>query len=387
MSEPLPARPRLPGALRGRLRLDYERFRTAPPGDAAAHAREGYGVDLTGEYAGRPVKVPFGKASGQLSTTPAEVRGDAEAGLGFVVLKTVIAEDERGARAMAAWAIHETAMRVERRLAASGREGWTVTWKGRGWDRSLTDYLALYEEALDIGARAGMPVAASVKYHLPQAAEAFHAGEYAYTTGCLAAVAGPGMIVEKDFSPTLAGDALAGEREAVLRWIREVPELVKAQAPLALGLKLMNARFDDAFQAAMVGAARTSGADFLVLFNRLLDPERGVAYGGWDLSERNLRVLDGCAPVRHCATGNIISGRVMVEYARRGATAGALHTFFQLPPGAYAASAGSRSARALHALLYDPEEGLIAWLLHLGETGALPRRDGLLHFLDVSAAR
>jgi hypothetical protein len=245
-----------------------------------------------------------------------------------------------------------------------------------------------------------MPVAASVKYHLPARGEPFREEEYAHTTRALAAVGGGDAMLEKDFSPTLAGDALAGAREAVMRWVREVPALVKRQARLALGLKLMNALFDDDFQVAMTREALASAADFLVLYNRLFDAERGVAYGGWELSERNLRVLDhvperviGAAPgkgrpwppVPICATGNIVSGRVLVEYALRGATAGAVHTYFQLPRSAYPATAGTRVARALHALLYDPAEGLIAWLLHLAETGALPRRDGLARFLDVAA--
>ena len=381
----LPERPRLPQPLHSRLAADFDRFRTGLPADPGAHARERYGVDLTGQYAGRTIRLPFGKASGQLSMTDSEVRADATAGLGFVVLKTVIAEDPAGRRAMEAWAIHETAMRVEQRTAASGREGWTVTWKGRGWDCSFEDYLALYGEALAIGGAAGMPVAASVKYHLPEPGAGFRVAEYEHTTRRLVEIGGTDTIIEKDFSPTLAGDALADQRDNVLRWIRDVADLVKRQAPLTLGLKLMNALFDDAFQSEMVDAARASGADFLVLFNRLFDPRGGVAYGGWDLSDRNLRVLDRCGPVPHCATGNIVSGRVMLEYALRGATSGALHTFFQLPLGAYAATAGSRSERALHTLLYHPEDGLIAWLLHLGETGALPRRGGLLRFLDVGS--
>jgi len=84
------------------------------------------------------------------------------------------------------------------------------------------------------------------------------------------------------------------------------------------------------------------------------------------------------------ATGNICSGRVMAEYALRGATSGQLHTYFQLPLSVYPAATGSRSARALHALLYHPDEGLIAWILSLGETGVVQPRDGLLHFLDIA---
>lgn len=402
----LPERAAVPRQLRARLVWDFERFKTGLPADLAGHARDLYRVDLSGQYAGRRIRVPFGKASGQLSMTAAEVEADAAAGLGFVVLKTVIGEDRTGARTMEPWAVRASGMRVERLVSRSGREGWTVTWKGRGWDRSFDEYLALYRDALAIGERAGMPVAASVKCHLPPLGEPFRGDEYAHTLGRLASVAGSGMIVEKDFSPTLAGDARAAARDAVLRWMDEVPALVHRQEGVVLGLKLMNALFDDAFQVEMLRAAAASGADFLVLFNRLFDPARAVAYGGWDLSDRNLRVLDlfrAATPrplrpsdpyVVHAsrlppgavfsATGNICSGRVMVEYALRGATSGQVHTFFQLPLSQYPATAGSRSERALHALVFDPEQGLIAWLLALGETGALQPREDLLHFVDIA---
>jgi len=406
----LPERAVLPRQLHARLAWDFERFKAGLPGDIPGHVRDQYRVDLSGQYAGRRIRIPFGKASGQLSMTLPEVEADAAAGLGFVVLKTVIGEDASGARTMEPWAVHATGMRVEPLVSRSGREGWTVTWKGRGWDRSFDEYLALYRDALAVGARAGMPVAASVKCHLPPLGEPFRAEEYAHTVSRLIEVGGEGegagTIVEKDFSPTLAGDARSAAREAVLRWLDEVPALVHGQGNVVLGLKLMNALFDDAFQVEMLRAAAGSGADFLVLFNRLFDPAGGVAYGGWDLSERNLRVLDlyrasGPHPARpsdpyvvrtsrlppgavFSATGNICSGRAMVDYALRGATSGQLHTFFQLPLSQYPATAGSRSQRALHALLFDPEQGLIAWILALGEAGVLQPREDLLHFVDIA---
>lgn len=448
----LPAHPQVPRELRSRLLLDFERFKKGLPSDLRAQARERYAIDLTGRYAGHEIRLPFGKASGQLSMTAREVQADADAGLGFVVLKTVIAQDASGRRTMGEWAIHETVMNVEPIVSLSGRKGWTVTWKGRGWDRSFEDYLALYAEAAGVGARAGMPVAASVKYHLPPGAgirepdAEYAVGEYDHTTRRLvetaSAVTGrpapgtqlpldttaphgasvplptpysPAWILEKDFSPTLAGDARAGTREAVLRWIRDLPGLIKrsgAAKPeepaassgagagmeargggLTLGLKLMNALFEDSFQVEMLReAAANPGVDFLVLFNRLFDPARGVAYGGWDLSDRNLRVLDlarsegWTARPEVSATGNIQSGRLMVEYALRGATSGQIHTYFQLPLSEYPSGAGGRTSRALHSLVYHPEEGLLAWIAHLGETGTLVKREGLLHFLDIADA-
>ena len=60
-----------------------------------------------------------------------------------------------------------------------------------------------------------------------------------------------------------------------------------------------------------------------------------------------------------------------------------LHTFFQLPLTEYPASEGSRTQRALHALLFHPEDGLVAGMLSLESEGVLHRRDGELRFLDL----
>jgi hypothetical protein len=377
--------------MRARLVADFERFARGLPRDFPAHVREAYGVDLSARYLGVPLQHPIGKGSGQLSLNTQQLEADAAAGLAFVVLKTVIAQDEGGVQSMAAWAIHETKMAVEARRSASGRDGWTVTWKGRGWDRSFDDYLALVRAGRDF-TRAGRLLAVpSVKYHLPRLGEPFRETEYRFTTERLARAWGDApLLVEKDFSPTLAGDRLAEERDQILRWLREVPAQIRAAAPgpVRLAMKLMNARFDDDFQLDMVRAA--SGADALVVFNRLFDAERGVAYGAWDLSDRNLRVLarlPASPPARSlCGTGNICSGRMIVEYAKRGCSSVQLHTFFQLPLSEYAATAGSRTERALHQLIFHPDEGLVAALLAEESAGRLPRRNGVLHLLDLSDA-
>ncbi len=391
---------------RSELERDFERFKRELPRDFPDHVRAAYGVDLTARYLGETVPHPIGKGSGQLSLNGGQLEDDAAAGLAFVVLKTVIAEDEAGAQSMAAWAIHETRMKVERRESAAGRDGWTVTWKGRGWDRSLDEYLALLRAGRELTRAGRLLVVPSVKYHLPRLAEAFRDPEYRYTTARLAeAWREPPLLVEKDFSPTLAGDALAGERAQIVRWLRDVPGQIRAASPVPVrvAVKLMNARFDDGFQLEMMEAC--AGADALVCFNRLFDEKLGVAYGGWDLSERNLRVLDllrpspgsrsgsgrpltprasaGIPPLT--GTGNICSGRMILEYARRGCESVQLHTFFQLPLAEYPATQGSRTQRALHALVFHPEDGLVAGMLELEARGALERRGGELHFLDVAA--
>ena len=381
--------------MRAKLERDFDRFKRELPRDFPAHVRETYGIDLTARYLGEVVPHPIGKGSGQLSLNAGQLEDDAAAGLAFAVLKTVIAEDETGARAMAAWAIHETKMKVERRAAqtGTGREGWTVTWKGRGWDRPFDDYLALVRAGRDLTRAGRLLVVPSVKYHLPRLAEPFREGEYRYTTAQLAdAWREPPLLVEKDFSPTLAGDALADDRAQILRWLREVPGRIRtaSRIPVRVAVKLMNARFDDAFQIEMMNAS--AEADALVCFNRLFDAERGVAYGGWDLSDRNLRVLEnqltpGASPgfPGLTGTGNICSGRMILEYARCGCESVQLHSFFQLPLSEYPATHGSRVQRALHALIFHPRDGLIAVMLERAARGELERQGGELQFLDLRA--
>jgi hypothetical protein len=373
--------------VRERLAGDFERFGRALPPDFPAYVRERYHIDLSARYLGFPLPHPIGKGSGQLSLNLDQLEADRAAGLAFVVLKTVIAEDPAGERSMGAWAIHESRMKVEPIRSPSGRSGWTVTWKGRGWDRPFDDYLALVRAAGDM-TRAGFLALPSAKFHLPLLDQPFRSDEYRHTTGALArAWGGPVLALEKDFSPTLAGDPLADERARVLRWLAEVPREIRSAAGGAgvrLALKLMNARYDDAFQLAMLDAA--SGADALVCFNRLWSAERGVAYGGPELAERNLRVLAAAAgrPLPPLAgTGDICSGLRVLDYARAGCECVQLHTYFQLPLTEYPATDGSRTSRALHALVFHPERGMIAGLLELEEQEILHREHGELRFLDL----
>jgi len=375
------------------LERDFDRFKRELPRDFPAHVRDTYRIDLTARYLSELVPHPIGKGSGQLSLNAGQLEDDAAAGLAFAVLKTVIAEDQTGARTMAAWAIHETKMKVEQRPTDAGRAGWTVTWKGRGWDRTFTDYLSLVRTGRDLTRAGRLLVVPSVKYHLPRLAEPFRENEYRHTTAQLAdAWREPPLLLEKDFSPTLAGDALADDRAQILRWLREVPARIRAASPIPVrvAVKLMNARFDDAFQMAMMNAS--AEADALVCFNRLFDAARGVAYGGWDLSDRNLRVLEtqltpGASPgiPELTGTGNVGSGRMILDYARRGCESVQLHTFFQLPLSEYPATHGSRPQRALHALVFHPRDGLIAGMLELESRGQLERQRGELRFLDLPA--
>src|SRR5262249_14595179 len=141
---------------------------------------------------------------------------------------------------------------------------------------------------------------------------------------------------------------------------------------------------------------------FLIYANRLFDPDRvfegkrGVAYGGPDLSDRNLRLLSalrgaqgrgelGRAPMEISGTGDISSGRIAVEYALRGCTSFQIHTLFQLPAEEYAMRLGSKVQRAIHRLYFDPRDGFIIWATHAARRlGLTSGADGAIRFLDLA---
>jgi hypothetical protein len=71
------------------------------------------------------------------------------------------------------------------------------------------------------------------------------------------------------------------------------------------------------------------------------------------------------------ATGDIHSGRIAAEYLLRGASSFQVYTLFQLADSEFTMTAGSKTEKALHALLFHPEEGFLAWILDLRERFAL----------------
>jgi dihydroorotate dehydrogenase len=402
-------------AFLARLKRDHDRFaRAGLPQDLEGYLLESYALDVTASYAGIELRNPWGKASGQLSLNRVQIEEAADAGLAFVVLKTVIAQDSAGGQTMADWAIKESHMVVEPITGrSSGTNGWTVTWNGRGWCRSFEDYLTLVREASTIGGYRDLLVVPSVKYHLPAPGESsWREEEYQFTTRAIvdahvAHGAGRSIAIEKDFSPTLAGSARSLERAKVLEWLRRVPELIRSAARPAdrikLGLKLNNTLEDDDFQLRMLAEVHRSESrpDFLVYANRLYDPDRvfeekrGAAYGGPDLSDRNLRVLSQLRaaqergeitgpPLPLSATGDISSGRIAVEYLLRGCTSFQIHTLFQLPASEYAMRRGTKVEKALHRLYFDPIDGFIVWALYAARRLELARPGERVRLLDIA---
>src|SRR4029077_7170513 len=390
-----------------RLQSEFERVHQALPRPLELYVLETFGVDLSTFYGGVRIKNPFGKASGQLSMTCPQVGKEAQSRLGFVVLKTVIAQDDSGAQSMREWATPETRMHLERIRGRSGEGGWTVTWTGRGWSGTFESYRQLFDESLALARSSNMLVVPSVKYHLPTPQEnCWKETEYTFTTRSLLEIwsrhhGAALMPIEKDFSPTLAGSSRAALEVKILEWLRTVPRLIRCAAPgrTCVGLKVFNALFGDPFQLQMLETLHSlvpgqDQSDFLIYANRLFDPSRpfegkaGVAYGGPDLSDRNLAVLENFLSLQSraksqfqepvappllpfSATGDIHSGRIAAEYLLRGASSFQMHTLFQLSDTAFLMKTGSKAEKALHLLFFHPQEGFLAWILDLRERFSL----------------
>lgn len=390
---------------------DYKRF--SEEGlckDIESYILERYSIDISSSYADRKIRNPFGIASGQLSCNINQVKNSIDSGIGFIVLKTVISEDPCGNSMMEQWKVEAPKMVVEKIKSARGEEGYTVTWKGRGWTKSFKEYLEFMEEALAYGKEKNVVVIPSCKFNLPKdLEEAFNIEEYKYTLKELLSswknvMGKEKLILEKDFSPTLAGSDISKSKNSIIRWIKEVPSIIKeitGEDNIVLGLKLNNTVFEDEFQTEMLKEAfNNKKIDYLICFNRLFDVNKsfegkvGVAYGGYDLSDRNLKILteirrenynlDKNIPIS--ATGNIESGKMMIEYALRGCENGQIHTFFQVPAENFGLKKGHRVERALNELLFNPEKGLIKAMLYLEEKSIIKALDGILRFNDINIA-
>jgi dihydroorotate dehydrogenase len=394
---------------------DYNRFAIeGVPQNFEEYILEKYKIDISSKYGELNIKNPFGIASGQLSNSINQIENGMKDGIGFIVLKTVIAEDGSGNSSMKDWKINEPKMVIEEIRSQRGELGYTTTWKGRGWHKSFDEYLELMEKSVRLSKESAVPVIPSCKFNLPQSKDQdFKNEEYKYTMGkflevwksVMGSSSDGDLYLEKDFSPTLAGSSMSKVKETILWWLEEVPGKIREfskNSRVFLGVKLMNATFEDEFQTEMLQTILNSknSPDYLICFNRLFDSEKvfegkkGVAYGGYDLSDRNLKALitlrrlenSGKLKTRDIpisATGNICSGKMMLEYALRGCQNGQLHTYFQVSPENYRMKNGTRTSKALLELIMNPETGLVPGLQYLYENGSLEKVEGIIRFQDV----
>jgi len=383
------------------LQHDLERSSVMTAEALSLHVAKTYEVDLSGEFAGIPIHHPIGKAAGQLSMTPGHVDSDNTNGLAFTVLKSAVGITPSGEVGISDWEKSAPKMIVEKRRSLDGRDGWTVTWRGRGWDKGFEAYVDFYRTVLD--SNHGYLVIPSLMVDVTSRERA--AEQAANCLGQLIDVFGSAgseyeFLVEIDISPTLNLLPGADDDRTFRRYVAVSVDAFRKglNGRGKCIVKIPNGGRDADFQVRLVQDSLDIGGGAVkavIAGNRLFDKsgefegQVGIAYGGWDLSNINLMTLDGMKNVGLyipvIATGNICSGKIMAEYAVRGCLAGEIHTFFQLKPSAYRAPSGEGGLtwRALREIIFHPDDGLVAIMMKLEKTGILPRKSGLLCFKSL----
>ncbi len=391
----------LDDAVQSALQDDLAYADPLPANDINHAVRRKFGVDLKAGYAGIILGHPFGKGAGQLSMSDRHVASDRENGLAFTILKSAVGVTESGDVGIDEWQKSAPKMITEPRVALDGRTGWTVSWKGRGWDKGFDAYVELYRQSLQ--SNPGYYVIPSLMVDVTDPDRAREQADFCI--GRLMEVHESNspswdFLVEVDISPTLS--LLAESSDQTFAEFVGTSTSAFRQGLAGKGkciVKLPNAGIDAAYQLQLVKIAIEESGDRLagiIIGNRLFDrnatfeDQVGISYGGWDLSNANLATLDLLPSENISAnlvgTGNICSGRMMAEYAVRGCMSGQLHTFFQLPPDAYRApkGEGGRTWRAIRELLFDQVDGLVPVLLKLEKAGYLHRSDDyVIRFMDL----
>jgi len=393
MNARLPQQLEIPADELKRLKRDFALYATDElPAAWEEYVREEYGLEVEGRVAGMPIRNPFGRAGGPLCRNVLQVREASEAGLGFATLIAARARDAAGAAAVQDW------RGLESELGWEESNGFpSLIWLECGWYDTLEVYGEFFRTALEVAGRRRMPVLPAIHVGVNARGQASPA-EARHTVRLLQEIwhgAHPDqpLPLEVEARPETRGFSPARKRRAWLRAHDAVAKLIKEASEypryLRVGLKLGGSTFDAAFQAQAL-ARVLDGArapSFLVLFERLrrferrLGGRRAVSRGGAELFRRNLAALDLFGrPIEFSALGDIVTGRRMIEYALRGATSGQMHTIFALPEASYRRRMGTRCERALHELVFHPEHGLVAAMLHV------KARTGIARFLDLANA-
>ena len=361
--------PDVPADLIRRVRSDHDgSLVRACPRISRIISGESYGLDMTASYAGTTIRNPWGKASGQLSLNASQIEEAADAGLGFVVLKTVIAQDAAGPAVDVGLGDQGIAdgRRADHQPDRPARRAGRSPGRGGGGGSRSTITSTWCAAAARSAAGRGTARRPLGEVPPPGAASTRPGGRRSIveTTRQLAGrlpIRRPvrdAMPLEKDFSPTLAGSDRAGQRAVVLEWLSRVPDLIRSAGTgrqVKVGLKLFNSLEGDDFQLAMLAEVHgESRPDYPRLRQspfrsrsrvrgparrrlRRSRPERSEPPPALRPPGRRRRGARSTGqPLEISATGDISSGRIAVEYALRGCTSFQIHTLFQLPAAEFA---------------------------------------------------
>jgi len=326
-------------------------------------------IDISASYVDQKLRNPIMVAPGQMTLSEGQIKRIADAGYGGLILKSVVGEDKNGNASMAEYGFRRKPTYIKTVFDENDTEKKMpiIHWDGRLDTRGLDEYLKFAEKAMNIGKEKNIPVIASFLCHLPQEGEDWKKEEWTYTTERFRDL---GFThAEIDFCPFLKGEDIAKNREAVLRWYREAPKLIKSKG-LEVITKILNLDFGEVFQLKMVKESIEGGADGVVIANRMYKEEYRSAHGGIELKERNIRQIENVREnnleIPVIATGGIYTGGDSFDYLKCGAQNTQLLSYIMGKPHKPPKTKKDRFEWVFHQLMLNPENGLVANMLQNG---------------------
>ncbi len=322
-------------------------------------------LDISAGYGSFRLKNCILVAPGQMTTYPSQIQMIKEAGFAGCVLKSVVAEDRKGNCSMARF--RRKATYVETVYEPEDRECAfpIIHWDGGLDTRNLNDYLEFASSAAKLMS-GDFLIAASLLGHLPSLSEDFIEEEWVYTTEHLYKFGY--RIFEIDFCPFLKEENQLMNKKTILRWYREAPLIMrKTFKDIQVFPKIMNLDYGVDFQMEMIETSIASGANGVIIGNRIYKREYGCAHGGNQLRERNLQqiktVKDKHPETRISGTGGIYSGKHIMDYIECGSDNIQILSYLMGKVKKPFMKKGNRFQQVFYKLVFDTEDGYLACLL------------------------
>ncbi|MCX7705173.1 MAG: hypothetical protein N2115_02805 [bacterium] len=327
--------------------------------------RDELNLDIHARYGPLKLKNPVLVAPGQMTVSLKQIQMIKQAGFSGCVLKSVVAEDDKGNCSMIK--LRKRPTRVETVYDDYDENGEfpIIHWDGGLDTRNLEEYLEFASQAIRLNSL-DFPIIASLLGHLPSYGEDFIEDEWIYTTKRLYDAGY--RIFEIDFCPFLKEHDELMNQKTILMWYKSIPGIMKRVfRDIFVFPKILNLDYGVEFQLKMVEASIEGSADGVVIANRVYKKEFGCAHGGKELKQRNLIQIKNahqCFPdVEISGTGGIYRGTHIIEYLDAGAKNVQVLSFLMGKVKRPFEKKGNKFQQVFFKLMLDANDGYLACLL------------------------
>lgn len=326
-------------------------------------------IDVSAKYGPFELKHPVLIAPGQMTVAAEQIRLIKQAGFSGCVLKSVVAEDEKGNCSMIKLRKRPTKVTTVYDDFDTDGKFPIIHWNGGLDTRRLEEYLEFATKAIKLSSP-DFPIIASILGHLPSYDENFIEDEWVYTTKRLYDTGY--RVFEIDFCPFLKEhDELMNQR-TIFRWYRSIPEILKKTfKDIFVFPKILNLDYGIDFQLKIIEASFQGNSDGVIIANRIYKKEYGCAHGGEELRHRNLRQVKDAhqlyRKIEISATGGIYRGKHIIEYLNAGAQNVQILSYLMGKVRKPFEKKGNRFQQVFYELMLNIEDGYFICLLRQKE--------------------